>query len=145
MYAVLVKNDETSWDVVHTLPPYFDAEKQSNLDNAFLKDSPIVGMETTSHRNTAKLNAVWDGSSFSGGNIPKPDVEVVDIWDTHKKFSFLSENVVVANFVIKNTSPKSDFLSAAFENEVILFPIPSDQFLTIGSTYTIENNRFIQA
>ena len=144
MYAVLVKNDETSWDVVHTLPPYFDAEKQINIDNAFLKDSSIIGMETTSYKNTAKLNAVWDGTSFSGGNTPAQGLEPIDIWDTHKKFSFLSENVIIANFVIKNTSSKSEFLSAAFENEVTLFPIPSDQALIIGETYTIENNRFIK-
>jgi hypothetical protein len=142
MYAVLVKNDETSWDVVHTLQYETDGERKAIVDQALAKDSPVIGMETTSYRNLVKPGAVWDGSSFSGGVALPPDKIAVDIWETHKRFTFLSENVVIANFAIEKESPVSEFLSAAFENDVILVSVPSDQSVSSGGTYGWDGTRF---
>jgi hypothetical protein len=142
MYAVLVKNNETSWDVVHTLQYETNGEKKAIVDQALAKDSPVIGMETTSYRNLVKPGAVWDGSSFSGGVALPPDKAPLDIWETHKRFTFLSENVVIANFAIENESPVSEFLSAAFENEVILVSVPSDQSVSSGGTYGWDGTRF---
>jgi hypothetical protein len=145
MYAVLVKNNETSWDVIHTLEYTTGTEKKTVVDEALAKDVPVVGMETTSYGNLLKQGSVWDGSSFSGGIELSPDKDPLDIWETHKRFSFLSENVVVANFAIENTSAVSDFLSAAFENEVILVTVPSDQSVSTGGTYGWDGSRFSAA
>jgi hypothetical protein len=141
MYAVLVKNNETSWDVVHTLQYETNGERKAIVDAALAKDSPVIGMETTFYRNLVKPGSTWDGSSFIGGTLP-PGMVPVDIWETHKRFSFLSENIVIANFAIENESPVSDFLSAAFENEVILVKVPSDQSVSIGGTYGWDGSRF---
>ena len=143
MYAVLVKNNETSWDVVHTLQYDSENSRKIAVDEALAKSVPVVGMETTSFRNLVRPGAVWDGSSFSGGVELSPDKVVEDITDTHKRFTFLSENVVVANFPIKNDSPVSEFLSAAFENDVILVAVPSDQSVSIGGTYGWDGTRFL--
>jgi hypothetical protein len=142
MYAVLVKNNETSWDVVYRLQYDTGNNRKIAVDEALAKDVPVIGMETTSFRNLVRPGAVWDGSSFSGGEeLPEGKV-AVDIWDTHQRFTFLSENVVVANFAIENDSPVSEFLSAAFENEVILVPVPLDQSVSIGGTYGWDGTRF---
>jgi hypothetical protein len=143
MYAVLSKRNETSWDVIHTMLPYADAEKNLLVENALAKPTSPIGMETTSFKNNAKFKSVWDGESFSGGVELPEGSEPVDIWDDHKKFSFLSENVLIANFAISNTSVLSDFLSEKFTGEVILVKVPEDQAVAAGETHGWDGSRFI--
>ncbi len=143
MYAVLSKRNETSWDVLHTMLPYADAEKNLLIENALAKSAPVIGMETTSFRNSVNPKSVWDGTSFSGGVEPPAGSEPVDIWDDHKRFSFLSENVLIANFVISNTSVLSDFMSEKFTGEVILVKVPEDQAVAAGETHGWDGSRFV--
>jgi hypothetical protein len=142
MNAVMVKNNETSWDVIHLIGDPLDENKKSVLDAALAKNLPIVGMETTSYKNSSKTGATWNGTSFSGGPTPPADKIPLDIYDEYKKFSFICDNVVVSNFVVKNDSPISEFISTAFENEVILVNVPSDQSVSVGGTYGWDGSRF---
>jgi hypothetical protein len=143
MYAVLSKKNETSWDVVHVIPPYENSEKDLLVESAVAKTPPPFGMETTSFKDNVRIGSVWDGVSFSGG-VQRPEgSEVLDIWDSHKRFSFISENTIVANFVIGNDSILSDFMSERFQGEIILVKVPQDQSVAAGETHGWDGSRFI--
>jgi hypothetical protein len=144
MYAVLSKRNETSWDVVHTMSPYLDAEKDALVESAVAKTPPPFGMETTEFKDTVRIGSTWDGTSFSGG-VERPEgSEILDIWDSNKRFSFISENTVIANFLVSNTSILSDFMSERFENEVILVKVPADQSVAAGETHGWDGSRFTE-
>ncbi len=143
MYAVLSKRNETSWDVIHTMTPYEDAERNLLVESALAKSTPPVGMETTSFRDNARFKSVWDGTSFSGGVARPEGSEPLDIWDENKRFSFLSENVLIANFAMSNTSVLSDFMSEKFQGEVILVKVPEDQAVASGETHGWDGSRFV--
>jgi hypothetical protein len=144
MYAVLSKKDETSWDVIHMMSEHTDTKISSLMENALSKNTNIVGMETTSFRDNARLGSHWDGVSFSGG-VERPEGSVVlDIWDDNKRFSFLSDNTIVSNFVIANESIFSDFLSERFQGEVILVKVPEDQAVAAGETHGWDGSRFTE-
>jgi hypothetical protein len=144
MYAVLSKKDQTSWDVVHIMAENTETKIKALMENAFANNSHLVGMETTSFRDDVRLESTWDGVSFSGG-VQRPEgSEVLDIWDDHKRFSFLSNNTVVSNFIISNESVLSDFLSTKFQNEVILVKIPAGQSVSSGETYGWDGSKFTE-
>ncbi len=144
MYAVLSKKDETSWDVLKTMPAYENLEKDAIVENAVLKTPHPVGMETTSFRDAAKFKSVWDGVSFSGGVERPQESEVLDIWDDRKRFSFLSEGMIIAGFVLPNTHALADFMSEKFKGEVILVKVPEDQAVAPGETYAWDGLRFTE-
>lgn len=143
MYAVLSKNNEESFDVIYTFDEHQEAKVQTLIDNAFAKHAELVGMETTSFRDTARLGSTWDGVSFSGGMARPEGSVVLDIWDDNKRFSFLSDNTIVTNIVLANTSILSDFVSEKFQGEVILVQVPEDQSVSLGETHGWDGSRFI--
>jgi hypothetical protein len=144
MYAVLSKKNETSWDVIHIIPEHSEAKIKGLMEDAFAKNTHLVGMETTSFRNDLRLESTWNGVSFSGG-VERPEGSVVlDIWDDNKRFSFLSDNTVVSNFVMSNQSILSDFLSEKFQGEVILVKIPKDQAVSAGENHGWNGSKFTE-
>jgi hypothetical protein len=144
MYAVLSKKNQTSWDVVYIMPEHPEERIKGLMEDALANDSHLVGMETTSFRDDVRLQSAWDGTSFSGG-VQRPEgSEVLDIWDNNKRFSFLSNNTVVANIVISNESVLSDLLSEKFQNEVILVKIPVGQAVSAGETYGWNGSEFTE-
>lgn len=151
MYAVLSKQDESSWKVLRVMAkPAFAGGgtnssleyKLSMIDNAFAKNSSLVGMETTTFGDSVRVGSVWDGTSFSGG--PEKPEDYVDIWDENKRYSFLSDNTVIMNFFINNNSASSDAISEAFKGEVILVKIPDDQGVSVGEIHGWNGSRFIE-
>jgi hypothetical protein len=144
MYAVLSKKNETSWDVIKTIVPYSNSEKDLLVENAVSKTPPPFGMETTSFKDDARIGSTWDGVSFSGGAQRPEGSEILDIWSDNKRFSFISENVIVANFVIGNDSILSDFMSERFQREVILVKVPQDQSVAAGETHGWDGSRFTE-
>jgi hypothetical protein len=142
MYAVLSKKDETSWDIIHVIAEDHEPKVKLLLEDAFTNKSHLVGMETTSFRDNARLGSTWDGVSFSGGVTRPEDSVILDIWDEHKRFSFLSDSVIVTNFVISNQSIFSDFFSERFQGEVILVKVPEDQAVAAGENYGWDGLRF---
>ncbi len=144
MYAVLSKRNETSWDVLKTMEPYTDSEKNLLVENAVAKTPHPLGIETTSFRDAAKYKSVWDGVSFSGGVERPEDSVILDIWDDNKRFSFISENVLIASFVLANTHVLADFMSEKFQGEVILVKVPEDQAVAAGETHGWNGSRFTE-
>jgi hypothetical protein len=143
-YAYATKVSEDSYEVfnmLHLESPQADILIQ-RIDNALNSGLPITTLVTTDIPNVYP-GAVWDGESFSGGVELPEGSEPVDIWDDHKKFSFLSENVLIANFAISNTSVLSDFMSEKFTGEVILVKVPEDQAVAAGETHGWDGSRFI--
>jgi hypothetical protein len=144
MYAVLSKKNETSWDVLRTIAPYENLDRNAIVESAVAKTPPPFGMETTSFRDNARLGSTWDGVSFSGGVNRPEDSVVLDIWDDNKRFSLLSDNVIIANFVLSNSSVLSDFMSERFQGEVILVKVPADQAVAAGETHGWDGLRFTE-
>jgi hypothetical protein len=151
MYAVLSKENELSWKVLRVIdkPSFADGysdslleSKISMIDNAFANNSSLTGMETTSFGDTVRVGSIWDGVSFSGG--PAKPEEYVDIWNDNKRFSFLSDNTVILNFIVNNGSPSAEYISDKFKEEVILVQIPQDQGVSIGEIHGWDGSRFIE-
>lgn len=143
MYSVLVKNDDSSWDVIGLFKLEEHPDKSAVIDSAIDSGLAITGMETTSYKNDARINSVWDGSSFSGGNALSPEAKDDDeLWSTFKKYSLLCDNKVIFNMTINNDSPRSELFSAAFASEVTLVKVPTDQTVFIGETYGWDGERF---
>lgn len=144
MYAVLAKKDETSWDVLTVLSQHHNEQRVLLVDNALASDNPLVAMETTSFRNDLKVGSVWDGTSFSGGTELPEGSEPVDVWDDNKRFSFLSNNVVVFNYLVSNNSSAAAYISEAFNTkEILLVKIPEDQSVSVGETHGWNGSRFV--
>ena len=130
------------------IPSYqnMDGSESKNLlvENAVAKTPHPMGMETTSFKDIARYKSVWDGVSFSGG-VERPEgSEVLDIWDENKRFSFISENILIASFVLNNNHVLADFLSEKFQGEVILVKVPEDQAVAAGETHGWDGSRFTE-
>jgi hypothetical protein len=144
MYAVLSKRNQTSWDVIKTIEPYADLEKNLLVETAVLKTPHPYGMETTSFKNDVKIGSIWNGISFSDGTDNPELIKPLDFFENKKRFSFISENVVIANFLLNVSSRLSDFMSEKFNGEVILVKVPEDQSVTIGETLGWNGSRFTE-
>ena len=124
MYSAIVKNSNNSWDVFFNFD-YSSSQRVEILDEAWESRLPIVGMELTPYKNTAKIGSTWDGSSFSGGNevdgiIFKDLPTTKEYWDSHKTYGFLCDNKVLAIIIVENSQSNAELISAAFESEVKL-------------------------
>jgi hypothetical protein len=142
MYAILIKNNEDSYDVLSALT-YSDQEVMNNIEEALNNGSPIVGMAASDHKLTATYGAVWNGTSFSGGKpsrISEATEEVVDSFDL---YVFLQNNELIARYGVRTDSPKSEMFKAAFESEIILVKVPSDQNVYPGETHNWNGSRFV--
>ena len=139
MYTILTKNDNDTWDAIHELD-MLPAEDLSLLIDAELdKGVPLTGMNVTSHKSKAIKGAVWNGSSFSGG-VPGEGVplDTDEVWNTRKKYSFLSDNKIIVSFTVDNDNEKSEMFEAAFAGETILIKNLSKPFNKIGKTFTLD-------
>jgi hypothetical protein len=142
MYALLVKNNETSWDVIGTLDFSEIPVKASIIDAAIESGNEITGMDTTQYKSSARTNSVWNGSSFTvpddlGSN---PDDS---FYDNAKQYSFICDNKIIANVTVNNDSPRSELYAAAFALEVTIVKVPSHQIVYVGETYGWNGTEFV--
>lgn len=136
MYAVLVKNNETSWDVIGLLDYGVIPAKSQIIDDALDSGMPITGMTTTQYRNDARTNAVWNGTSFSGGIPLSEDANNTDeFWNSVKQYSIICDNKIISNITINNDNPRSALYEAAFASEVTMVKVPEHQVVYLGETY----------
>jgi hypothetical protein len=124
MYSAIVKNDDQTWDIFFDFN-YSSSKRLSILQDAWDSKLPIIGMELTAHKNKAKIGAVWDGNSFSGG-FDSDSVNFIDLpnseefWELNKTYGFLCNNELIAIIKPNPSDPISDICSAAFAGEVTL-------------------------
>jgi hypothetical protein len=143
MYAVLVKNDSATWDVIGLLDYSGLPEKAAVIDEALESGLPITGMETTPFKNTARTGSIWNGTSFSGGSPLSPDANDSDeYWDTVKKYSLLCNNKLISSIIVLKDGSRAPLYEAAFATEVNLVKVPSDQSVFIGETYGWDGSKF---
>lgn len=124
MYSAIVKNSDNSWDVFFNFD-FSSQERVEILDQAWDSRLPIVAMELTPYKNTAKIGSTWDGTSFSGGIEPDgvifKDLPSTDeYWNSHKTYGFLCDNKVLAIIIVENNQSNAELIAAAFTSEVQL-------------------------
>ena len=142
MYAILVKNNEESYDVLSSLN-YTDQEIMNNIENALNSGSPVIGMAATDHKLTATYGATWNGTSFSGGKASRMSDATEEEINSFDLYAFLQNNVLIARYGVRTDSPKSEMFKAAFESDVILVKVPEDQSVYPGETHNWNGSRFL--
>jgi hypothetical protein len=143
-YAVLVKNNDESYDILNFIN-YYDDSTTANLIDSALSDlsNPIIAMDASNHKTTATRGSTWDGNSFSGGIVSKAADATAEELDSFKLYVFLHNNVVIARNAVRTDSPRLEAFEAAFASEVKLVKVPDDQYVAIGETHGWDGSRFI--
>lgn len=143
-YAVLVKNNDESYDILNFIN-YYDDSTTANLIDSALSDlsNPIIAMDASNHKTTATRGSTWDGNSFSGGIVSKALDATQEELDSFKLYVFLYNNVVIARNAVRTDSPRLEAFEAAFASEVKLVKVPDDQYVAIGETHGWDGSRFI--
>jgi hypothetical protein len=141
MYAILVKNDNQSHDVLAIIN-HRDTDVLAGIDEALASGNPIVAIDGSDHKLTATYGSVWNGTSFSGGKPSRASEATQEELDSFKLYLFLCNNVLVARYGVGSGSPKVQMFDAALESEVTLVRIPEDQSVLPGGTYNWNGTRF---
>jgi hypothetical protein len=131
-YVYAVKVSEDSYEVfnmLHLEGPKAYALTQ-RIDNAVDSGLPITTMNTTDISGVYP-GAVWDGESFSGGEIPERHNETPD-WG---RYSFLVDNTVFLTTVSPKNSHTDLMNAAAFAQGVIIIKVPEGQTAVRGSIW----------
>jgi hypothetical protein len=143
MYAILVKNEDQSYDVLSFLNYVNDDEKMNAIESALSAEGPIVAMDASAHKLTATHGSVWDGTSFSGGKPSKASDATEEELNSFNLYVFLHNNVVIARYGVRLDSVKAPMFEAAFASEVILVKVPEDQAVSLGETHGWDGSRFV--
>jgi hypothetical protein len=135
MYSAIVKNSDNSWDVFFNFD-FSSKERVEILNEAWESKLPIVAMELTPYKNTAKIGSTWNGTSFSGGYesdgiIFKDLPSTEEYWDSHKTYGFLCDNKVLAIIIVQNTQSNAEIIAEAMASEVQLI---KTFWLKVGKT-----------
>lgn len=141
MYTVLTKNSNNTWDAIHAISLKGITELSVLLADETAKGLPLVGMRVTPYKSKAIRGAVWDGTSFSGGNLnPNVPLDNDEIWTTSEKYSFLSDNKIVISFTVPNDDSRSEMFKAAFAGETVLVKNISKPLDKVGKTFTLTDD-----
>jgi hypothetical protein len=145
MYALIVKNDEKTWDVWNTIPTIPFKEREERLQSAIKSGLPIVGKDITDHKSSAKSGAVWDGKKFFGGEIGKIKSGNGDVFEQITEdvplsvYAYICNNVIVLlQFGDVGTDVDSQ-LKAIFESETTIINIPENQTVNVGDIWDGKN------
>lgn len=142
MYAILVKNDNESYDVV-SIYDHKDVDILNGIDAAIASGNTITAMKASDHKLTATHGSVWDGTSFSGGKPSRASEATQEQLDSFNLYVFLSDNVLIARHGLPVGSNKTELFDAALNGEVIFAKIPDDQAIYEGETHGWDGSRFV--
>jgi hypothetical protein len=135
MYIVLTKNSNNTWDGISQAQLKEGTISKTVLDEAFETGLPITAMDVTSHKETAKKGATWNGTSFSGGTADLAEEVDDEFWTLNKRYAFLCDNKVVLAVIVSNSSSGSEMWAAAVAGETILVKTESVPFSKVGKTF----------
>jgi len=135
MYAFIVKNAEGTWDIWRTLEDIPVPAKKARVENALASGNPIIGRNVTEYRSSVRSGAVWDGTSFTGGdNTP---------WLTNDSlvylYAYLCDNVVILMHIEQPNAGTNSLLDAVFESDNTMIKIPEGQTANFGDIWDGEN------
>jgi hypothetical protein len=131
-YVFAAKISEDSYEVfnmLHLESPHADTLIQ-RIENALDSGLPITTLVTTDIPNVYP-GAVWDGESFTGGEVPERHNDTPD-WG---RYSFLVENTMFLTLVAPKGSHVDTMNAAAFDEEVIILRVPEGQTVNRGSIW----------
>jgi len=133
-YAIGTKVNETDYEIFHImgahsdpLPPFVE-----RCENAINSGLPIIGMNTSSFKNDGCTDAIWNGTSFSGGQSFEP----MNLnWDLSRSYSLLCNNkIFLTIFQIAGNLSDSMF-EAAFTQDIVFLKLQDDQFVSKGDIW----------
>jgi hypothetical protein len=131
-YVYATKISEDSYEVFNML--HLDGPNAEPLiqriEGALSSGLPITTLVTTDIPNVYP-GAVWDGESFTGGEIPERFNDTPD-WG---RYSFLVDNTLFLTTVSPKGSHTDLMNAAAFDQEVIIIKIPEGQTAVRGSIW----------
>jgi hypothetical protein len=142
MYAILVKNDDESYDVV-SIYNHKDTDIINGIEAALALGHPVIAMEASEHKLTATHGSTWNGTSFSGGKPSRASEATQEQLDSFNLYVFLSNNVLIARHGLPVGSNKTELFNAAFNGEVVFAKVPEDQSVSEGETVGWDGSRFI--
>jgi hypothetical protein len=131
MYALIVKNSQNTWDVWSTLPNIPFLEREERLQAALKSEYPIIGRNVTAYKTSAKSGAVWNGESFSGGEIKKIISEDTEI----SVYAYMCNNVIVLLHFGEPGTELDEQFQAIFESETTIINIPDGQTAKAGDIW----------
>ena len=131
-YVYAVKVSEDSYEVFNML--HLEGPKaytlSQRIDGAIDSGLPITTMNTTDIQGVYP-GSVWDGESFTGGEMPERFNDTPD-WG---RYSFLVDNTVFLTTVSPKNSHTDLMNAAAFAQEVIIIKVPEGQTAVRGSIW----------
>jgi hypothetical protein len=136
-YALVTEDTPGVWEVFYVIRQPIDVTEEppfiARLEQAYSDGYEIVGMSAGTQKSLVAAGAIWDGSTFSGGQstIDRTQVQYEDL----DVYAFLANNVVVLTQIIKKGSIDSQLFSAAFGNSVKMIKIEYNQVVTSGYTW----------
>jgi hypothetical protein len=142
MYAILVKNDDESYDVV-SIYNNKNTDIMDGIESALALGHPVVAMKASDHKLTATHGSTWNGTSFSGGKPSRASEATQEQLDSFNLYVFLSNNILIARHGLPVDSNKTELFDAAFNGEVVFAKVPEDQAIAEGETVNWDGSRFI--
>jgi hypothetical protein len=133
-YVAGTKINENEYEIFYMLNDFAEppAPFVERCENAINSGLPITGMDTSAFQNEGCTNAVWNGTSFSGGESFEP----MNLnWDLSRTYSFLCDNKIFLT-VFKTAGSLGDAMwDAAFSQDVVFLKLEDDQFVSKGDIW----------
>lgn len=137
MYACIIKNSNSTWDIYAFAGYANNAEKQSRLEAAVESGLPITTMVLTPYKWSGTPGAIWDGEKFTGGSesVISKNID----WNTIETYGYICDNIIIYATVVQkdvgfHTVEKMNAIFAG-DSEVKIIKIPEGQTAKIGDIW----------
>jgi hypothetical protein len=136
MFALIVKNDEETWDIYLTVvfPNHF-SDRIKRIENAIASGLPIVGMDLTAYRERATSGAVFDGVDFSGGAVHPMTRNGNNNWDTLTQYGYICNNTLLLILFSQPGTERDNEYQAIFDSETTIVEVPEGQIAQVGDIW----------
>lgn len=135
MYALIVKNDEETWDIYNALDKIPIPDREERLANAIASGLPITPMVLTPYRETATSGAVWDGQEFTGGAVHPMTLNGNSNWDTMTQYGYICNNTLLLILFSQPGTERDNEYQAIFDSETTIVKIPEGQTAQVGDIW----------
>lgn len=136
MIALIVKNDEETWDIYNAgnIPKHFP-DRIKRIENAIASGLPIVGMDLTAYKERATSGAVFDGVDFSGGVVHPSLRNNNQNWDDLTQYGYICNNILLLILYSESGTERDNEYQAIFNSETTIVKIPEGQTAKVGDIW----------
>lgn len=134
MYAFIVKNNASTWDVWSTLLDIPIVERKERVETAIASGLPITGKNVTEHKTSIKSGAIWNGTQWTGGESFSISEETV-----LNLFAYICNNTIILIHLSSPNTESDAQMAAIFESKNSMIKVPEGQTAKIGDIWDGEN------